>query len=192
MAADSLVAIYWDLLATKETVNVYTWNRVENIRSNILIATELYHIAGKHNPADLGTRWRSMNTEMSTNNQKLLTCEMVSPDSRFFCGLPWMQDLEQAERDEILTSTPTILNRNTQLRDEESNNYNKAFKPIPTTTAGDEIKLINEQGVTAWSNKTTGKPDPDQLYLPTLMADLTEIETDTEEDYWENVSLILT
>ena len=98
------MAIYWALLAIKDTVNVYTWNRVENIRSNILIATELYHISGKHNPADIGTRWRSMNTEMSTNNQKLLTYEMVSPESTVFCGLPWMQDLEQAERDEILPS----------------------------------------------------------------------------------------
>ena len=81
VAADSLVAIYWALLATKETVNVYTWNRVENIRSNILIATELFHVAvaGKHIPADQGTRWRSMNTEMTTNNNKLLTCNMVAP-----------------------------------------------------------------------------------------------------------------
>ena len=133
-----------------------------------------------------------MNTEMNTKNHKLLTCDMVAPDSTVFCWLSWMEDLEQAEGDEILTSTQTILNRNTQLTDEDSDNYNKAFKPIPTTTAGDEIKLINEQGVTAWSNKTKEKKDTDQLYLPTLVADITEIETDTEEDYWENVSLIVT
>ena len=50
VASDSLVAIYWALKATQETVNTYTWNRVLNIRSNILIATELFHVAGKHNP----------------------------------------------------------------------------------------------------------------------------------------------
>ena len=129
MATDSLVSIYWALLATKETVNIYTWNRVENIRSNILIATELFHIAGKHNPADLGTRWRSMNTKMSTNSHKLLTFDMVSPESTIFCGLPWMEDLEQAERDEILTSN----------RPSSTGTPNSQMKIVITTT-----KLSNQ------------------------------------------------
>ena len=40
---------------------------------------------------------------------------MVAPESSVFCGLLWMQDLEQAEYDQILTSTKTILDRNIQL-----------------------------------------------------------------------------
>ena len=58
--------------------------------------------------------------------------------------------------------------------------------------AGIEIKLFNEKGVTAWSNKTKEKPQTDQFYLPTLIAEHTEIETDNEEDFWEDISLIVT
>jgi len=121
------------------------------------------------------------------NDHKLLTCEMIAPDSSVFCELPWMQDLEQAERDGILTLTKTILNKNIKLTEEDHAEYNRAFKPISNTTAGGEIK-----GVTVWSNKTKEKQDTDQFYLPTLMAELTEIETGNEEDYWEDISLIVT
>ena len=78
---------------------------------------------------------------------------MVSPDSEVFCGMDWMQDLQQAQEDNILTSARTILDKNVQLNEKDQKEYNKAFKSIPKMTAGRSIKLINEGGVTAWETK---------------------------------------
>ena len=131
-----MVTIHWFLRERPENIDLFTCNRIGNIRSNIQLATELFHVKGKQNPADQGTRWRSMSTDMVMNNTKILECEMASPESEVFCGKEWMTDLEKAK-----------------LNVEEQDAYNQAFKQKPGTLAGKEIKLINEGALKTWSNK---------------------------------------
>ena len=75
---DSCIAISW---AVYEKVRLHIFHRirVSNIRNKIDL-TELYHISGKENVADIGTR------------PELLTPDQLMPGSECLCGKKWMTE----------------------------------------------------------------------------------------------------
>ena len=77
VGSDSEIAICW---SSYETVKLNQYNRVRviNIVSKISLQN-LYHVKGCHNPADIGTRSKS------------ISAVDVLPDSEYICGLRWMQ-----------------------------------------------------------------------------------------------------
>ena len=76
--SDSCIAISW---AVYEKVRLHIFHRirVSNIRNKIDL-TELYHISGKENVADIGTR------------PELLTPDQLMPGSEWLCGKKWMTE----------------------------------------------------------------------------------------------------
>ena len=86
-----------------------------------------------------------------------------------------MQNIQQAEEDQILTSTKTILYRDIQLNEEDHTEYNEAFKPIPNTTAG-EIKMTNKQGVELQLGQTKPRRNP-KLISSTFLHSLQNTKT---------------
>ena len=74
--SDSSIAISW---AVYERVRLHIFHRlrVSNIRNKINL-TELYHVVGKENVADIGTR------------PELLTPDQLMPGSEWCCGKEWM------------------------------------------------------------------------------------------------------
>ena len=93
--SDSSIAISW---AVYEKVRLHIFHRlrVSNIRNKINLS-ELYHIAGKENVADIGTR------------PELLTSEQLMPGSEFLCGKDWMtQPLGDAMNSGVIKSVADI------------------------------------------------------------------------------------
>ena len=77
VAGDSEIALCW---STYETVKLSMYNRVRvvNIVSKLNLQN-LFHIKGSENPADIGTRMKSV------------TAEDVQPGSDYLCGKSWMR-----------------------------------------------------------------------------------------------------
>ena len=77
VASDSEIALCW---ASYETVKLNQYNRVRviNITSKINLQ-DLFHVKGQDNPADIGTRVRS------------IAPSDVFPDSEYITGKPWMK-----------------------------------------------------------------------------------------------------
>ena len=77
VAGDSEIALCW---AAYETVKLNQYNRVRvvNIISKINL-NNLFHIKGTENPADIGTRMKSV------------SYEDVLPGSEYLCGRSWMK-----------------------------------------------------------------------------------------------------
>ena len=78
------------------------------------------------------------------------------------------------------------------MTEEDKTEYKKAFKAIPNATGGSRSKLVNKQGVTAWSNKTKESTQTNHFQLPTLLAEYKENKEEMEEEFWKDISLIVT
>ena len=85
---DSLIAIFW-IINNSDHLSTFVYNRVKNIRSNIDVIKELYHVAGKHNLSDIGTKFKripDINNPDRMTKEKMLTAEDVAPNSLFHLG----------------------------------------------------------------------------------------------------------
>ena len=76
--SDSSIAISWAVYE-KARLHVFHRLRVSNIRNKIRL-DNLFHVAGKENIADTGTR------------PELLKSEHILPGSEWLCGKPWMTE----------------------------------------------------------------------------------------------------
>ena len=95
-ASDSEIGLSW-VLYEKTRLNVFQRLRVANIR-NKLIINNLFHVDGKENIADCGTR------------PDLLSVEQLSPGSDWLCGKAWMREsVEYALEKGIIKSTRDII-----------------------------------------------------------------------------------
>ena len=95
-AGDSEIALAWTIYE-KCKLNVFHRMRVSNIR-NKLKMENLFHVDGKENISDLGTR------------PDLLTVEQLSPGSEWLSGKPWMKEpVENAIEKGILKKTSDII-----------------------------------------------------------------------------------
>ena len=117
-AGDSEIAISWTMYP-KCKLQVFHRLRVSNI-INKLELKNLYHVDGKFNLADLGTR------------PDLLTVEQISPGSEWLTGKDWMKlPVEDAVKQGILKSAHDIVLDNDKKRtfkeaiiyDDLSSNY---------------------------------------------------------------------
>ena len=93
--SDSTIALSWTIYE-KVKLQVFHRMRVSNIRNKIDMEN-LFHVDGKQNLADLGTR------------PDLLTTDQLMPSSEWILGKPWMQEsLEKVIADGILKNTKDI------------------------------------------------------------------------------------
>ena len=93
--SDSSISIAW-VAYEKVRLHVFHRLRVSNIRNKIQLE-ELYHVSGKQNIADTGTR------------PDLLKPEHILPGSSWLSGLPWMMDsVEQAIENGVIKSLNEI------------------------------------------------------------------------------------
>ena len=93
--SDSSIALSWAIYE-KARLHVFHRLRVSNIR-NKLDFTNLYHVVGKENIADTGTR------------PELLKPEHLLPGSSWLCGLDWMREpLETAIESGAIKSVKNI------------------------------------------------------------------------------------
>ena len=76
--SDSSIAISWTAYE-KVRLHIFHRLRVSNIRNKIDLG-ELYHVSGKENVADIGTR------------PELLKVEQLLPGSEWLCGKEWMKE----------------------------------------------------------------------------------------------------
>ena len=82
-ASDSTIAISW-VIYEKVRLHIFHRLRVSNVR-NKLDLLELFHVEGKQNISDTGTR------------PDLLRPEDIMPGSYWMCGMPWMKlEIEEA------------------------------------------------------------------------------------------------
>lgn len=94
--SDSEIGLSW-VVYEKSKLNVFHRLRVANIRNKIDI-NNLYHVDGKENCSDLGTR------------PDHVTAEKLSAGSEWLCGKPWMKGtIEEAVEKGILRSTSDIV-----------------------------------------------------------------------------------
>lgn len=92
---DSTIALSWTIYE-KVKLHVFHRMRVSNIRSK-LDMEHLYHLDGKENVADIGTR------------PDLLTVEQLMPGSDWISGRAWMREpLQKAIESGIITNTKDI------------------------------------------------------------------------------------
>ena len=95
-AGDSEIALAWTIYE-KCKLHVFHRMRVSNIR-NKLNMENLFHVDGKENISDLGTR------------PDLLTVEQLSPGSEWLAGKPWMRcSVENAIESGVLKKTKDII-----------------------------------------------------------------------------------
>ena len=76
--SDSSIALSWTIYE-KVRLHIFHRLRVSNIRNKVDLS-ELYHVVGKQNIADTGTR------------PELLKPEHLLPDSEWICGKDWMRE----------------------------------------------------------------------------------------------------
>ena len=106
-------------------------NRVKNIRANINVTEELYHVSGKYNISDTGSKFKripDINNPDKMSKEKMLRAEDVAPDSPFHLGPDFYKDLDKAEKDGIIRSVPTIRRMHNNLQDEDLLEYNAEFR----------------------------------------------------------------
>ena len=95
-ASDSTIAISWSIYE-KAKLMVFQRLRVANIRQKLNLEN-LFHIDGKHNLADFGTR------------PDLVTADLLRPESEWIKGKKWMtMSIEDARKNGILKNTKDII-----------------------------------------------------------------------------------
>ena len=95
-ASDSTIAISWSIYE-KAKLMVFQRLRVANIRQKLNLEN-LFHIDGKHNLADFGTR------------PDLVTADLLRPESEWIKGKKWMtMSIEDAQKTGILKNTKDII-----------------------------------------------------------------------------------
>ena len=93
--SDSSISIAW-VGYEKVRLHIFHRLRVSNIRNKVEL-DELYHVSGKHNVADTGTR------------PDLLKPEHILPGSQWLSGMPWMmKSVEEAVESGIIKSLHNI------------------------------------------------------------------------------------
>ena len=106
LGSDSRIALAW-VVYERVKLDVYYRNRVSQIRSQVGL-NRLFHVEGKENVADIGTR------------PDILSIEHFCPGSEWEKGKPWMKlEVKQAEEQGVIKPVEMI-----KLEDEEK----KAFK----------------------------------------------------------------
>ena len=103
------------------------YNRVRNIRANLDVNKELYHVNGKFNILDTGSKFRripDINHPEKQSKERMLRAEDVSPTSSFHLGPSYYKDLEKAEEDGIICSVQTIRQTHNNLEGEDLLAYN--------------------------------------------------------------------
>ena len=77
LAGDSEISLAWTIYESNK-LDVFTRNRVTNIRSKVPLS-QLHHVQGAFNLADLGTR------------PSVVEAKDISPNSEWICGKDWMK-----------------------------------------------------------------------------------------------------
>ena len=93
--SDSEISLCWAIYE-KVKLTTFVRNRVINIRTK-LDFDKLYHVDGKYNPVDVGTR------------PDLINADSVKPGSVWLSGHPWMKEsIEKARQNGIIKSIEDI------------------------------------------------------------------------------------
>ena len=86
--SDSMIAIFW-VINNSDHLSTFAHNRVKNIRANLDVETELFHVSGNFNNSDCGTKFKRIADHREPSKltkERMLTAEDVSPTSTFHLG----------------------------------------------------------------------------------------------------------
>ena len=139
--SDSEICICW-VCYERVKLTTFIINRVTTIRSNIDLNI-LYHVDGKFNPCDTGTR------------PDLVSIDSIKPGSTWLKGFPWMQgSIEQAKLDGIIRSVEDIklTNENKKAVKEgilfdtfDKSNDDSSFAVVNLNSKFDTNKLVERE-----------------------------------------------
>ena len=129
VASDSRIALAW-VVYERVKLDVYYRNRVSQIRSQINM-TKLFHVDGKENIADVGTR---------PDDTKI---EDFSPGSEWEIGKPWMRlRVEEAVENGIIKPVEKI-----RLEDEEKKPFKKGIAYEDFSTNPMVVAFASKQNI---------------------------------------------
>ena len=180
---DSMIAIYW-VINNSEHLSTFAHNRVKNIRTNLNVETELFHVSGNFNNSDCGTKFKRIADHREPTRltkERMLTAEDVSPTSTFHMGPEYYQDMSRAELEGIITSVKTIREKQGSLEGEDLLQFNSEFKKSKTNALKQNMEIITPNNETAILSKdppSVGTPSPppteETLEEGTPLSPLTE------------------
>ena len=132
-ASDSTIAISWSLYE-KVKLKVFHRMRVSNIRNKIQL-DNLYHIDGKFNVADFGTRG------------DFVTADLLRPGGRWINGHEWMKlSVKEAENTGVIKNSRDIILDNDMKRKMQEGSIHDDFDDT-NTTANYLVNLVDAKKV---------------------------------------------
>ena len=108
MAIDSRCVIWWLLRPREDRLKLFNQNRINEIRANVKVQTQVYWVRGFDNSGDVGSKFRPGDGKHPNN--RLLTADDVP-----LILIP----INQAVKDGIIISARDFNESNLMLTDEE-------------------------------------------------------------------------